>query len=201
VREIFAGHLLKPMLLAIAFSSVALIGTWGSIQWLPLWADQMTGGKAPQAKAATLFVAAGGAIVGCLMGALAAGKIGRRPAYFGLCLFSLVLCGCLFRLVGEYGPVFLVLVAAVGAATAAFYGWLPLYLPELFPTRVRATGQGLGYNFGRILAAVGALAQGKLVSYYDGSYAKAGATLTLVYLAGLVLIWFAPETKGRPLPD
>jgi MFS family permease len=189
------------MLLAIAFSSVALIGTWGSIQWLPLWADQMTGGKAPQAKAATLFVAAGGAIVGCLMGALAAGKIGRRPAYFGLCLFSLVLCGCLFRLVGEYGPVFLVLVAAVGAATAAFYGWLPLYLPELFPTRVRATGQGLGYNFGRILAAVGALAQGKLVSYYDGSYAKAGATLTLVYLAGLVLIWFAPETRGRPLPD
>jgi cyanate permease len=74
-------------------------------------------------------------------------------------------------------------------------------LPELFPTRVRATGQGLGYNFGRILAAVGALAQGKLVSYYDGSYAKAGATLTLVYLAGLVLIWFAPETRGRPLPD
>ena len=40
---------------------------------------------------------------------------------------------------------------------ASFYGWLPLYLPELFPTRVRATGQGFGFNFGRILAAVGVL--------------------------------------------
>ena len=88
-----------------------------------------------------------------------------------------------------------------GSPTAAFYGWLPLYLPELFPTRVRATGQGLSFNFGRILAAVGALTQGQLVSYYDGSYAKAGAVITLIYLLGLVLIWFAPETKGKPLPD
>ena len=34
----------------------------------------------------------------------------------------------------------------VGGTTAAFYGWMPLYLPELFPTRVRATGQGVGYQ-------------------------------------------------------
>jgi SHS family sialic acid transporter-like MFS transporter len=201
VREIFAGHLLKPTLLAIAFSSVALIGTWGSVQWLPLWADQLTGGLVPKAKAATLLVAAAGAVVGCLIGALVAGRIGRRPAYFGLCLASLVICGCLYRLIAGYGPLFLLLVGVVGAATAAFYGWLPLYLPELFPTRVRATGQGLGYNFGRILAAVGALVQGRLVGYYEGSYAKAGATVTLIYIVGMVLIWLAPETKDRPLPD
>jgi len=89
----------------------------------------------------------------------------------------------------------------VGGTTTAFYGWFPLYLPELFPTRVRATGQGVSYNSGRILAAVGALTQGKLVSFYGGSYAKAGAVITLVYLFGLVLIWFAPETKGKPLPE
>ena len=77
----------------------------------------------------------------------------------------------------------------------------PLYLPELFPTRVRATGQGLCYNFGRILAAVGALTQGQLVNAYAGSYAKAGATVTLIYLVGMALIWLAPETKDRPLPD
>jgi SHS family sialic acid transporter-like MFS transporter len=201
VREIFSGHLLKTTLLAIAFSSVALIGTWGSVQWLPLWADQLTGGQVPTAKAATLLVAAAGAVVGCLIGALVAGRIGRRPAYFGLCLASLALCGCLYRLIANYGPVFLVLVGFVGAATAAFYGWLPLYLPELFPTRVRATGQGLGYNFGRILAAGGALVQGQLVGYYGGSYAKAGATVTLIYIVGMALIWLAPETKGRSLPD
>ncbi len=201
VREIFSSGLLRRTLLAIAFASVALIGTWGSVQWLPLWADQLTGGKVHTAKALTQILSGCGAIVGCILGALAAGNMGRRPAYFGLCLLSLVLCGCLFRFVSEYGTVFLILVTVIGGVTAAFYGWLPLYLPELFPTRVRATGQGLCFNFGRILAAGGALAQGKLVSTYGGSYAKAGATITLIYAAGLVLIWLAPETKDRPLPE
>src|SRR6266850_5405076 len=201
VREIFSSGLLSRTLLAIAFASVALIGTWGSVQWLPLWADQLTGGKVHTAKALTQILSGCGAIVGCILGALAAGKMGRRPAYFVLCLLSLVLCGYLFRFVSEYGTVFLVLVTVIGGVTAAFYGWLPLYLPELFPTRVRATGQGLCFNFGRILAAGGALAQGQLVSAYGGSYAKAGATITLIYAAGLVLIWLAPETKDTPLPD
>jgi MFS family permease len=42
IREILAAGLFKTALLAIAFSSIALIGTWGSLQWVPLWADQMT---------------------------------------------------------------------------------------------------------------------------------------------------------------
>ena len=201
IREIFSGGLLPRTLLAIAFASVALIGTWGSVQWLPLWADQLTAGKVHTAKALTQIVSGGGAIIGCMLGALAAGKIGRRPSYFGLCLLSLLICAGLFRFVGRYGGTFLFLVFLTGGVTAAFYGWLPLYLPELFPTRVRATGQGLCFNFGRILAAAGALAQGQLVSAYGGSYAKAGATITLIYALGLVLIWLAPETKDMPLPD
>ena len=89
----------------------------------------------------------------------------------------------------------------MGAVTAAFYGWLPLYLPELFPTRVRATGQGLSFNFGRILAAVGALSMGQLIEALHGSYARGGAIISLIYVLGLVLIWLAPETKGKPLPE
>jgi MFS transporter, SHS family, sialic acid transporter len=201
VREILSSGLLRKTLLGIALASVALIGTWGSVQWLPLWADQMTGGHVPGAKAMAQILSSGGAIVGSLFGALAAGRIGRRPAYFALCLLSLLTCGWLFRFVHSYGPLFLVLVTMVGATTAAFYGWLPLYLPELFPTRVRATGQGLCYNTGRILAAVGALAQGRLVAAYAGSYPKAGATITLIYLVGLAIIWLAPETKDKPLPE
>jgi len=201
VREIVASGFLGKTLLGIGLASVALIGTWGSVQWLPLWADQMTGGKVHAAKALTQILSGAGAIAGSLLGALAAGRIGRRPAYFALCLLSLVLCAWLFRGVNHYGTGFLVLVTLVGMTTAAFYGWLPLYLPELFPTRVRATGQGLCYNAGRVLAAVGALTQGQLVAAYAGSYAQAGATVTLIYLVGLVLIWLAPETKGRPLPE
>jgi MFS transporter, SHS family, sialic acid transporter len=201
LRELVASGLLPKTLLGVGLASVALIGTWGSVQWLPLWADQMTGGRLPTAKAVAQILSSSGAVVGCLLGALAAGKLGRRPAYFGLCLLSLLLCGALFRFVGTYGPLFMILVALIGATTGAFYGWLPLYLPELFPTRVRATGQGLGYNLGRILAAVGALTQGQLVAAYGGSYARAGATITLVYLVGLALVWAAPETKDQPLPD
>lgn len=201
VREIFAGPMLKTTLLALLFASIALIGTWGSVQWLPLWADQLTGGVLPKAKAYTGLLSGFGAIIGCLAGALAGGKFGRRPAYFLLCLGSLASCMVLFHGIDHYGTAFLVLTFIVGGFTAAFYGWLPLYLPELFPTRVRATGQGLSFNAGRVLAAVGAIYAGTLIRHFDGSYARTGAVITLVYVIGMVVIWFAPETKGRPLPD
>lgn len=203
LKEIFSGSMFVKTLLAIAFAAIALIGTWGSVQWLPVWAGQLTDGLPShgQAGATTQILSGVGAIVGCLIGALFAGKFGRRPAYFGLCVLSVVLCQILFRGVNEYGNAFLFLVFCIGGVTAAFYGWLPLYLPELFPTRVRATGQGVSFNSGRVLAAVGALTQGQLVAHYSGSYAKAGAVITLIYLLGLALIWLAPETKDRPLPE
>jgi hypothetical protein len=112
----------------------------------------------------------------------------------------------------EYNTKFLVSVFLLGATTASFYGWLPLYLPELFGTAVRATGQGFGFNFGRILAAVGALQSGVLTSLFPNGvnllgiqmaagYPAACSTMSLVYLLGLFVIWLAPETRGRSLPE
>ena len=199
VREIFSRGLRRRTLLGIAFAAVALIGTWGSVQWLPLWADQLSG-KA-SAKADTQMVQGFGAILGCLLAPLLAARIGRRPAYFILCLFSLFMCAFMFRQITTFGTGFLVTALCVSAATASFYGFFPMYFPELFPTRVRATGQGVCYNFGRIFAAGGALLQGQLVSAFEGSYARAGAIVTLIYLVGMGLIWLAPETKGQRLPD
>jgi MFS family permease len=200
LREIFGPQLWKHTVIATALSSVALIGTWGSVQWLPLWADQMAGATDPSAKGWTGMASGLGAVTGCLLGAYIGRFVTRRAAYFGLCLGSLVSCAVLFRGFHSYGPLFLAMTFIVGGLTAAFYGWLPLYLPELFPTRVRATGQGLSYNFGRILAAVGALQMGTLVSSLGG-YASAGASITLIYIVGLAIIWLAPETKGKPLPE
>jgi MFS family permease len=201
LREIFSPALWKSTVLAIGFASIALIGTWGSVQWLPAWADQLTQGRIHSAKGLTQLLTALGAVLGSFFGPIMGGRIGRRPAYFLLCLASLLSCGCLFRFVHQFGGFFLWMVFLAGAATGAFYGWLPLYLPELFPTRVRATGQGICYNSGRIFAAAGALQMGRLLKHYEGSYARAGATITLVYAAGLFLIWLAPETKGKPLPE
>ncbi len=201
LKIVFGRDLWRTTLLAIALSSVALIGTWGSVQWMPLWADQMTGKTLPEVKGIAMFVISVGAIVGCFVGPWVGAVSGRRMAYFGLCAASLGSCAILFRVVDHFGAGFLVGSFVVGASTAAFYGWLPLYLPELFPTRARATGQGLSYNAGRILAAAGAILQGTLVDHYGGSYARAGAVVTLVYLLGMLLVWLAPETKGKPLPD
>ena len=202
IREIFSPRLLKPTLLAICFASVALIATWGGVSgFLPLWADQLGGPDNPHAKAMVQILVSIGAILGCIAAPLAGAKIGRRPAYFCLCLLSFLVCQYLFREGWEYGAWFLAVSAVGGFLTASFYGWLPLYLPELFPTRVRATGQGLSFNFGRILAAVGVFYTGQMMVFFDGSYPKACSTITMVYLVGMIVIWFAPETKGKPLPD
>lgn len=200
LREVFSPPLLSRTLIGITLASIVLIGTWGSVQWIPLWADKLTNGSDPAAKALTQILVAGGAVVGCLLGALGA-RCGRRLAFFLLCAASFGSCAVLFRGVAHYGGAFLTLSFFVGVFTAAFYGWLPLYLPELFPTRVRATAQGISYNTGRLLAAAGALGAGRLVQYYDGNYARMSAIITLVYLAGLLFIWLAPETKDQPLPS
>ena len=201
LREIFSAGLLRSTVLAICFSSVALIVTWGIVQWIPLWADQMTGGKQPKVKAFIQLASSLGAVVGSFIAPLLGWKFGRRPVYFGMCLVSLLVCSVLFRSFEHYSGVFLASVFVVGMCTASFYGWLPQYLPELFPTRVRATGQGLAFNCGRFVAALGAWQMGSLMAFFDKSYAKAGATIVLVYLVGMILIWFAPETKDKPLPD
>jgi MFS family permease len=161
----------------------------------------LTEGKVPEAAPTTQVVSAFGAAVGCLIGALLADRLSRRAVYAGLCVLSMGMLFGMFTLNTAYGATFLIWAGLTGAITASFYGWLPLYLPELFPTRVRATGQGFGFNFGRILAAVGALQTGNLLKLFGDDYAKACSVAAGVYVLGLVLIAFAPETKGKPLPE
>ena len=197
--EIVRAGYTRTIIIATALASVVLVGIWGSVQWIPLWTDQLTSGQVPEAKAISSMLIALGAVVGSLLAVLCS-RISRRFAFFALCLLSLVTCAWLFRGVSEYGALYNVLTFAVGATTAAFFGWLPLYLPELFPTRIRATAQGFCFNFGRIIAGVGALGAGQLVNHYRGDYAQMCATITLVYIVGAALIWLAPETKGNPLP-
>ena len=201
LQEIFSPKFIHRTLVASALASVALIGTWGSVQWIPLWADQMTGGTVAHAKAQAQMLSSLGATLGSAVAPILLGPLPRRWGYFILCVASLGVCAALFRSFSSFGSEFLSMVFLTGACTAAFYGWLPLYLPELFPTRIRATGQGLAYNSGRVLAAVGALVGGQLVGFYNGSYSQMASVITLVYLLGMGLIWLAPETRHQPLPE
>jgi SHS family sialic acid transporter-like MFS transporter len=196
LTEIFNDRrLLRSMLLAICFASVALLGTWGAVQNIAPWAGGMKS-KSPSAIGVAGMVIGLGAIIGCLIAPVIAAVLNRRTAYFLLCLGSLIACQLLFRYFTDYTWGFLGMAFVVGGITAAFYGWMPLYLPELFPTRVRATAQGVAYNFGRIAAGVGAVtgAMGKK------NFAEIGVGISLIYIVGMAIIWLAPETKGKPLP-
>lgn len=228
----------RRMLLGACLGGVALLGTWGSLQSASAWAHQLTNPKKPaatatpatntppptdtpavpvvssapkpiNAKAYTQLFSSMGAIVGTIFGALMANWVGRRVAYSLLCLSSLLSSYYFWQFNDQFDRGFLVSVLIAGGCTASFYGWLPLYLPELFPTRVRATGQGFSFNFGRILAVIGTLQQSVLVGMFQEGFfifKKSGlplacSVISSIYIVGLVIIWFAPETRGKPLPD
>jgi MFS family permease len=199
IADVFRGGLARITILATGLGAVALMGTWASIQYAPAWADRLSD-MAPGARSWTQIYSASGAIVGTALAAFIAEWTSRRLAYFSCSLLSLLVCAYLFRVPHAYGDGFLLLVGLAGCITASFYGWLPLYLPEIFPTRVRATGQGFAFNFGRIVAAGGTLGSGALLEAFDGDYARMCSVISLVYVAGLIIIWFCPETKGKPLP-
>ncbi|MBM4068516.1 MAG: MFS transporter [Planctomycetes bacterium] len=190
------------MLLGAGLSGIPLMVTWASTQWGPLWAEQLAGSAVPRANAYTGMVGSVGAVIGTLIGAYLGNALGRRITYFLLCIAALGSSWLFFKGNEIFDGMFLASFLLVGVTTAAFYGWLPLYLPELFASGMRATGQGFSYNFGRILAAVGALQTGYLMQdVFDSSYPLACSTMSLVYIAGMALIWLAPETKGQPLPE
>jgi len=208
-RAIAAGSLapqqerivIKHMLLGAGLAGVALLGTWGSIQWAPRWAFQLEPDPSKFSREYTQISSALGAIVFPIIAGVVAGKFGRRITYAALCIGSILSCLLLYQGNDRFDGFFLLAMFLAGGITAAFYGWFPLYLPELFPTVVRATGQGFAYNFGRILAAVGGLQTATLMGFFGGSFPMAGSVLTVFYAVGLIIIWFGPETLGKPLPE
>jgi MFS family permease len=192
---------IRRMLLAAGLSGVPLLATWSGVMWMYQWVGKLPGGDVPEARPVIQIASSIGAAAGCVVAALLGGMLGRRPAYVGLCIASLVTIVGFYQLNSSYGPTFVLSAGLMGFVTAGFYGWLPLYLPELFRTAVRATGQGFGFNFGRIIAAAGNLQMPALLAAFDNDYGRACAVVAGVYGIGLALIAFAPETKGQPLPD
>jgi MFS family permease len=200
IGDVFVAGLRSRAFLGAGLGAIALLATWGAVQWVPLWIGQMTGDKVREAAAVATIFSSAGAIIGSFLGAIFGSRLTRRLGYFTLCLTSLAVCQFAFLTRTSYDVGLLLTLFLVGAFSASFYGWLPLYLPELFPTRVRAAGQGFCYNFGRSLAAVGVLLTTFAVDL-KGNFAQASALVCLVYVVGLLVAWLIPETKGQPLPD
>jgi MFS family permease len=193
---VFRQPLLGVTLLAILLATVPMIGGWGTTNWMNPWADA-TGN--PSLKAEIGQARAFTGIAGSLLGGWFASLLGRRTTYFLVSLASLGLAQYIFWLLLPTDADFLIWVAALGFVSGIYFGWLPLCLPELFPTRVRSTGAGVGFNFGRIVTAVTVFATGALSDLFHGDYARIGRITSLLFLLGMVGIWLSPDTSRKAL--
>lgn len=181
----------RRLLMGALISGVPLLGTWGAIQWIPLWTAQHAG---PLARDVAALISAGGGFVGGILAAPLAHRWGRRRSYGLLCILALLTTMGLFMLSDPNATGFHIWVLASGIGAGAFTGWLPYYLPSLYPTAVRSISQGFAFNHGRILAAVGALQVGTLLGMF-GSYPAACSVACLIYLVGIILLPWMPEAE------
>jgi len=199
LRELFRPPLLRVTLVGILLGSVPLVGAWAASKWMIPWADKIGGAVQADYKAMTQGWWALGPILGSLVGAQIASLLGRRLSYLLFSLGSLVLTFAMFQFTAPLRGSFLPIVFAQGLVATLFFGWLPLYLPELFPTHVRATGSGISYNVGRFATAGGVLAAGAVFTLLGGSYPAVGAAAGFIYGLGVFAIWLAPETTRQSL--
>ena len=190
--------------MGILLATIPIIGGWSTANWMVPWAENAGAAANPpnpflkaqvnQARALT-------GMVGSLLGGWIATFVGRRLTY------ALVSAACLF--IAQYTfwfkvPTdwdFLFWVAGLGFFSGIYFGWLPLFLPELFPTRVRSTGAGVSFNFGRILTAITVFAAGMLMEYFQGDYARIGRMTSLFFALGIVAVFLAPDTSRKELED
>ena len=128
-----------------------------------------------------------------------ADRFGRRAVFAAMCAGSLVTLPITFIIPRSYSHV-LMLLPVLGFFNNGIFSGFPIYLPELYPTRIRATGAGFCFNIGRVLASVGPFLTGFLVAAL-GSFGRAASAIAFIYLLGLLILPFAPETKGKPLPE
>ena len=196
--DVFRPPLLWVTLVGIVLATTPVVGGWGTANWMTPWAEK-AGSAALRAEVGQTRALTG--IVGSLLGGWIASTLGRRTTYFLVSVASLAIAQYVFWSLVPTDRAFLPWVAVLGFVSGVYFGWLPLCLPELFPTRVRSTGAGVSFNFGRIATAVTLFASGALMGLFEGDYALIGRITSVFFVLGMVAILFAPDTSKRQLID
>ena len=205
LATLFGPKYLRSTVMGSGLAFVAVFGLWGATNWTPTLVRSLPDLSACPADVLTKYVSYAtmalnaGALVGYFSFGPLAERFGRRPVFAFMCLGSLIVLPLTFLVPRAYAQV-LVFLPVLGFFNNGIFSGFPIYLPELFPTAVRATGAGFCFNIGRILAAAGPFLTGLLVTTLGG-FGRAASAIALIYVVGLLLLPFAPETKGRPLPD
>lgn len=133
---------------------------------------------------------------------------GRRVAFFLGFFGALLITALLYWKMNTPADAYW-MMPLMGAAQLGTFAGFAIYLPELFPSSLRSTGTSFCYNLGRFAAAAGSFFSAALTQGVYGSYAKVDPALPLrysaitmcaIFLLGILILPFAPETKGKPLP-
>jgi MFS transporter, SHS family, sialic acid transporter len=212
LREVLTPPLLSRTILGVMLGAIPVVGSAANANWLVPWTDHAHQERAKQSgeavkkpdarsKAVTQMTRSGGAVFGSLLGGIVASAFGRRLSYFFISLGALAASTYIFSQLDPLHPQFQVFTFVLGFVGITYFGWLPLFLPELFPTRVRSTGTGISFNTGRVVAAVVVLSAGFLLDQFSGDYSQVGLWSGMIYGVGMFVIWFVPRTTGGRLED
>ena len=202
LADLFADPQVRThAIVAFIMSLATTVAWWGISTWV---APFVAGAAAkahlpPQTWAAYAGMSYNiGAIIGYIGLGFLADRFGRKPVVMIFFAGALLLTPALYM--WTTGLHELVLVAGInGFFTLGLYAWMPVWLPELFPTRMRATGMAFAFNAPRFVAFLGPLFAGMLIAQFGG-FSKMAVAFSLIYILGFVVVPFLPETKGKPLP-
>ena len=197
--DIFFSGMLPVTLVGILLATVPLFGSWGSSNWAVKWAEDV---GSDGLKAQVIMWRSLPGIVGSFLGGWIASLIGRRRSYFLNSLICLASAQCMFWFSSPTEPsIFLIWTAVLGFFSGIFFGWLPLFLPELFVTRVRSVGAGVCFNFGRIITAITVFITAGLIAYFDNDFRQIGLITSLIYLCGAIGILLMPKGVEGKIKD
>jgi MFS family permease len=201
--DMFAERAVRSrLLLTFVMSLSVTIGYWGVSTFVPSYVGSVAdaaGLPAPRWAALAGLVQNIGALLGFVTFGFLADALGRKPTTLLYYLMCLILTPIIYLWIRDI-HVLLFSFAVFGFFIQGVFSWTPIWLPELFPTRMRATAAGFIFNAPRLLSAIAPLVAGTLIVGLGG-YGKAATIIGLFYILGLIAAPFLPETKGQPLPE
>ncbi|MFI5386523.1 MAG: MFS transporter, partial [Fimbriimonadales bacterium] len=208
LRELFASpECRRNVLVAVVIGVVGIAGAGTATYWAPNLVKAVSAGMPKEILDSRTSYLTMLSHVGTLLGVFIVPWLctvfGRKRT-----IFAFFLAAPVALLIGLSSPTYtnlLIFMPMVNFFAIGVSAAFVLYFPELFPTRMRATGAGLAYNVGRLFYVPIPLITGALVDHFGGPLHGGVATAVILtgslYLLGILAIPFAPETKGKPLPD
>ncbi len=208
----------KNLLVGMTLGFAGVVGLWGIGFFSPELTDPVfrkyfteqgfTGkelnGKVTSWKAFSFLLQNLGAFFGIYAFSRVTHYTGRRIAFAISFVLAMGSTAFTFWFLNDFNDVYW-MIPMMGFCQLSLFGGYAIYLPELFPTRLRSTGTSFCYNVGRLFAAAGPTVLGLLTSKvfvgYNEPFRYAALAMCSVFLLGLLALPFAPETKGKPLPE